>query len=184
MKKYLFFIMAGCILAACSNSGSKPSSPRKDHIDITNDMENAKGIIPSWVGEKQVIKMTDPIAHSGSYSCITSDTNGYSYKYEEMFKNINDEVPKRVIYSGWIYTTVANPQIAIICSIDENGQNYNWKPFPLQDKLTEVGKWVEFSTDFYLDDKPIKPEMFISLYAWNQSKKTVFLDDVKITFLY
>jgi hypothetical protein len=184
MKKYLLFSMVGCILAACSNSGSTPTGSNKDKIEITNDLENAKGIIPSWVGEKRVIEMTDPPAHSGTYACYTNDTSEYSYKYEEMFKNINGEVPKRVIYSGWVYTTVANPQIAIVCSIDENRQNYNWKVFPLQNILTESGKWVEFSTDFYLDDKPLKPDMYISLYALNQSKKTVYLDDVKITFLY
>ena len=176
--------MAGCILAACSNSSTNQASPRKDRIEITNDMENAKGIIPSWVGEKQVITMTDPAAHSGTSACITNDTAEYSYHYEEIFKNINNEVPKRVVLSGWVYTTMANPRFSIICSIAENQQNYDWKAFPLQDTLKEAGKWVEFSSDFFIDDKPLKPEMLISVYAWNQSKKAIYLDDLKVTFLY
>lgn len=182
MKKYLLFSIVGCILAACSNSGSTPTSSHKDQIEITNDMENAKGVIPSWVGEKRVIEMTDPTAHSGSYACYTNDTSEFSYHYEEYFKNINNEIPKRVIMSGWVYTTVANPKFSIICSIHEGQEQYNWKAFPLGDKFSETGKWVEFSSDFYIDDKPLKPDMLFDIYAWNQSKKSVFIDDLKVTF--
>ena len=187
MNKSFLFAVAGIVLSACSNSGSNTgafTSDRKDRIEITNDMENAKGVIPSWVGEDRVIVMNDPPAHSGTFAGVTNDTIEYSYYYLETLQNINGEVPKRVVFSGWIYTTAAKPNFSIICGIDENGSQYNWKAFPLADKLTEVGKWVEFSTEFYFDDKPLKPEMKIGLYAWNQSKKAVYIDDLKITFLY
>ena len=182
MKKYLIFIMAACILSACSNSGS--NSTRNDRIEITNDMENAYGMIPSWVGENRVFAMSDPPAHSGTFACITNDSAEYSYHYEEVLKNISSELPKRVVFSGWVYTTVPNPKFSIICSLTENQQNYDWKAFPLEKELTEAGKWVEFSGDFYFNDKPLKPEMLIGVYAWNQSKKTVYIDDLKVTFLY
>ena len=183
MKKYLLFVVAVFILAACSNTPNKPS-PRKDRIEITNDMENAKGVIPSWVGAERVFVMSNPPAHSGTYACITNDTAEYSYHYEEIFKNLNAEIPKRVILSGWVYTTVANPKLSVICSINENQTNRDWKAFPLDNTLTEAGKWVEFTSDFYLDSKVLNPDMMISVYAWNQSKKPIYLDDLKVTFLY
>lgn len=187
MKKYYLFVIAGFILSACSNSGSNKQTSEKKHqdrVEITNDLEDAHSVIPSWLGEKRVIAMTDPPAHSGTFACYTNDTSEYSYHYEEILKNIDSEIPKRVVFSGWIYTTVSNPKLSIICSIHENQEQYNWKAFPLDKDLTEAGKWVEFSSDFYLDDKPLKPEMLISVYAWNQSKKSVFIDDLKVTFLY
>lgn len=187
MKNFFLFAITGLALSACSNTGNNQgvfSSDRKDRIEITNDMENAKGVIPSWVGEDRVVVLNDPPAHSGTFAGVTNDTIEYSYYYQEILQNINGEVPIRVIFSGWVYTTVANPKFSIICNIDENGKQYNWKAFPLETQLTEVGKWVEFSTEFYFDDKPLKPEMKIGLYAWNQSKKTVYIDDLKITFLY
>lgn len=183
MKKYLFFVVAGFILSACSNSGSNTTT-RKDQIEITNDLENAKGVIPSWVGEDRVIVMNEPTAHSGIYAGIIKDTSEYSYYYREILKNINQELPKRVIFSGWIYTSVPNPQVSVVCNLNENQTRYNWKVFPLEKQLSEVGKWVEFSSDFYFDDKPLKPEMEIGMVMWYQGKIPVYIDDLKITFLY
>jgi hypothetical protein len=37
---------------------------------------------------------------------------------------------------------------------------------------------------FTLIKKPIKPDDDIALYAWNQSKKPVYIDDLKIKFTY
>jgi hypothetical protein len=186
MKKLIFFVFAGLIISACSNSGSRVQpvqEPGKNEVVITNDLENALAKIPSWKGDITVFDMKD-IAHSGGFVCGTNDTLEFSYTYNEIFKNINDRLPKQVIFSGWVYTTVANPKFSIICGLNENGKQYDWNAFPLEKELTESGKWVEFNASFYLDKKPIKPEDDISLYAWNQSKKPVYIDDLKVTFLY
>lgn len=190
MKKLFFSAIAVIIVSACSNSGSNTSNtsntnsgPRKDRIEITNDLENALASIPSWTGEKTVFDMKDK-AHSGGFVCITNDTLEFSYGYKELFKNINSALPKRVVFSGWVNTTVANPKFSILCAIEENTKLLEWRAYPLQTTLTEPGKWVEFTADFYLDKSPIKPESQISLLAWNQSKKPIYMDDLKITFLY
>jgi hypothetical protein len=88
---------------------------------ITNDLEAALSKIPAWKGEITVFNKKE-MAHSGSYVCITNDTLEYSYTYNEILKNINDSVPKSVIFSGWVYTTVANPKLSIICGLNENGK--------------------------------------------------------------
>lgn len=190
MKKLFFYVIAGLIVSACSNSGSNTSStsnavsePLKDRVEITNDLENALASIPSWKGEKTIFDQRDK-AHSGGFVCITNDTLEFSYGYKESFKNINGVLPKRVVFSGWVNTTIANPQFSILCTIEEDTKQLEWKAFPLQKTLTEPGKWVEFTADFYLDKSPIKPEDQITLLAWNQSKKPIYMDDLKITFLY
>jgi hypothetical protein len=185
MKKFLFFATAAILLASCSNSGSKAPADKgnQNEIVITNDLENAKGMIPSWYNEKTVIAMTDPQAHSGDYASITNDTLQFSYFYRELVKNLKSEIPKSANYSGWVYTTVANPDFSIICNINNDTVRYDWKAYPLKNELSEPGKWVEFSANFFFD-KPLQPSYEIGLVAWNQSKKNVFLDDVKITFNY
>lgn len=188
MKKLFFFALAGIIISACSNSSTQvqPAAEPvvKNEVVITNDLENAKGMIPSWFSENTVISMTQPVAHSGQYASVTNDTVEYSYMYNEVFKNIDSRLPKLVTYSGWIYTTVANPKFSIICGLNDNGKQYDWNPYPLEKELPEAGKWVEFTASFYFTDKPVKPEHDIKLYAWNQSKKPIYLDDLKITFVY
>jgi len=187
MKKLLFFVAVGIILSACSNSGNKTQSTDQNEqkeIVITNDLENAMGVIPSWLNENTVMITKDPLAHSGEYACVTNDTIEYSYTFKELVKNIKNESPKIITYSGWVYTTVANPNFSIVCNINENNQQYDWKGFPLDKELTETGKWVEFSTSFFFDKKPLKPEHEIGIFAWNLSKKPVYIDDLKITFTY
>lgn len=186
MKKLLLFVFSGMILLACSNSGNKTATGdqvKQNEIVITNDMENAMGVIPSWHNERSVIAMKDPMAHSGDYACVTNDTNEFSYSYTELFKNIRNGTPKSASLSGWVYTTVANPKFEIICNINNDSVRYEWKAFPLDKDLSETGKWVEFSSSFMFD-KPLKPEYEVALVAWNQSKKPVYLDDLKITFSY
>jgi hypothetical protein len=186
MKSSVLFSIVCLLFSSCSNSKPKTESEtstklQKNQLEITNDMENASTHVPSWINEKTVIAMTQPAAHSGKYACITNDTIEYSYTYQELLKNIISGVPKKVDVKGWIYTTVAKPQISIVVSISEKSTTYDWKAFPLADSIAETGKWVEFNAEFYMD-KPLNPEQEIKIYAWNQSKKPVYIDDLKIRF--
>ena len=187
MKKLIVFAIAGILLYSCSNSKSKTGEtagqPPQSKIEISNDLENASAVIPSWINEKTVVAMKDPAAHSGEYASLTNESSEYSYAYQELVKNINTGLPKTVDVKGWIYTTVAKPQLGIILNISEKDQNIDWSVFPLNDSLTETGKWVEFNCNFYFT-KPINPEQEIRIFAWNQSKQPVYLDDLKITFNY
>ena len=187
MKKLFLFAVVGILISACSNSGTKTQSAdpiEKHEVVVTNDMENAMAVIPSWYNENTVVAMTNPQAHSGMFAGITNDTVPYGYTYKETLKNLDSRAPKIVDVTGWVYTTSANPDFSIICGINENKQTYNWKTYPLGSLLGETGKWIEFKASFYFDDKPLKPELEISLYPWNKSKNTVYIDDLTFTFGY
>jgi hypothetical protein len=184
MKRLIVLAIAGSLFYSCSNSTPKNENnapPPQTRIEITNDMENAFAVIPSWINEKTVMALKEPAAYSGEYACVTNDTIEYGYAYGELFKNINSLLPKVVNVSGWVYTTVSNPNLGIILDISQDGKLYDWKAFPLTDALTETGKWVEFNANFYFD-KPLNPEQTLKIFPWNQSKKTVYFDDLKITF--
>ncbi|HOW30689.1 MAG TPA: hypothetical protein PLP88_03920 [Bacteroidales bacterium] len=188
MKRLIAFLAAAALISACSNNGGNnqkaSENNNQNHIEITNDMENALSMIPSWYNENHVIKMSEPPAHSGSYACITDETLQYSYTFKELLKNINEGVPKLVTVSGWMYATEPNPVISIICNVDENKKSISWKAVPLKDELNEAGKWVEFTANFYYNDVQLKPENELGILAWNQDKKTVYIDDLKITLEY
>lgn len=186
MKRILLFATIGLLLTACSNSGSKKQSvdnADQKEIVITNDMENALAVIPSWHNEKSVIIMKEPAAHSGEYACETNEQMEYSYSFSELFKNLNKGVPKMAVVSGWVYTTVASPKLGVIVDIKENDVLYDWKVFPLTDILADTGNWVEFKANYYFD-KPLNPEQKVSVFLWNQAKKPIYIDDLQITFTY
>ncbi len=186
MKNLFVFAIAGLLLSGCSNStpknGTQDQQPQT-RIEITNDMENAAAVIPSWINEKTVVAVEGIKAHSGEYACVTNDTSEYGYAYLERIKNINSTLPKVVTVNGWVYTTVTNPKLGIILDISQDNNLYDWKVFPLTNDLTEIGKWVEFKAIFYFD-KPLNPEQTIKIFPWNQSKKPIYFDDLKITFEY
>jgi hypothetical protein len=146
-------------------------------------LENAKAKIPSWRGEVTIFDNKEK-AHSGGFVCITNDTLEYSCSYDEVLKNLSDRLPKRVIFSGWVNSTTANPKFSIICGLNENGKQYDWNAFPLESVLVKPGTWMEFSADFYLDKKPLKLTDEIVIFAWNQSKTPIYMDDLKVRFLY
>jgi hypothetical protein len=187
MKTLLSLVLTGFIMCSCSKPAIKTQTDDQfgqKEVVITNDMENAKGVIPGWLNENTVLVTKKPLAHSGEYACLTNDSNQYSYYYKEIVKNLRIGVPKMATFSGWVYTTISNPNFAIICNINENSKLYDWKAYPLDKELTKTEKWVEFSSSFYFDRLPLKPDMEIGIFAWNQSKKPVFIDDLKITFTY
>jgi hypothetical protein len=187
MKKLVFFAIAGVLMYGCSNSKPKTETAAapapQNLIEITNDMENALAVIPSWSNEKTVIAMKEPAAHSGEYACALNDSTEYSYAFNELAKNINTGVPKTILVNGWVYTTTANPDFSIVLNVSENQKAVDWKVFPLKDELKETGKWVEFTATFY-PEKTMNPEQNINLYAWNPSKQKLFIDDLKISFIY
>jgi hypothetical protein len=185
MKKIIVFAFSVIILYSCSNTtpktGTDLADPELNLIENTNDMEYAAAIIPSWSNEKTVIVMKEPAAHSGKYACVTNDSLEYSYTFAEQIRNINTGLPNRVDVSGWIYSTIAKPNIAIILDVSENDKPYDWMAFPLADSLTVSGKWVEFTSSFYFS-KPLNPEQVIKIFAWNQSGMPIFIDDLKLRF--
>ena len=115
---------------------------------------------------------------AGSYTLLP-----LGFKVVEKIKNIIPGLPKIVTVTGWAFTTVSSPNLAIILDVSENDKPYDWMAFPLTDKLTETGKWVEFNATFYFN-KPMNSEQQIKIYPWNQSKKAVYIDDLKIKFEY
>lgn len=185
MKKFVLLAISGIILYSCSNSksetGTDAVNPNQNLVENSNDMEDAASLIPSWSNEKTVIVMKEPLAHSGKYACVTNDTLEYSYTYAEQIKNINTGLPNRVDVSGWIYSTVEKPNIAIILDVSENEKPYDWMAFPLADSVTISGRWIEFNSSFYFS-KPLNPEQVIKIFAWNQSAKPIFIDDLEFRF--
>jgi hypothetical protein len=190
MKNLFLVAFTGLLIYSCSNSTQKTDkqaipadNPKQNQLVITNDMEIASTHVPSWNNERTVIEMKNPAAHSGKYACVTNDTIEYSYTYQELFKNIHTGVPKMVTVDGWVYSTAVKPNFSIVLNVTEKGNQYDWKVFPLADSLTETNKWVKFSNTFYME-KPLNPEQEIKIFGWNQSKKTVYIDDFKFTFEY
>lgn len=189
MKKIFAIILIGFSLWSCSGSDQKSATPAGDNakdqntVVISNDLENAAAIIPSWSNEKTVVKMDGAPAHSGQFVSMVDDQFEYSYGFHEYLDNINQSVPKKVHVKGWVYSSVVSPDLSIVLDISENNQLVEWKAYSLTPLITEAKKWTEFNAHFDIT-KPIKGSNLIKIFGWNHGKKLAYFDDFEITFEY
>lgn len=187
MKNIFLLASIGLIAFSCSNSGNSPQAtqeqPKQKEVVIFNDMENAAGIIPSWNNEKTVVSMAAPAkAHSGEFASKVDKDEVYSYSYAELFKNINNVVPKKVIVNGWVNSAEYNEGLIIAMDVNENNKSVIWKGNPITSQINTQNEWHEFTTEFIID-QAVTPEYQIKIFAYGAGK-TAYFDDLKITFEY
>jgi len=189
MKKILALALVGVALWGCSGSDQKSTNATTDQAKdentfvISNDLENAAAIVPSWSNEKTVVKMNGAPAHSGQYVSMVDDQFAYSYGFHEFVDNINQSIPKKVVVKGWLYSSVASPDLSMVLDISENNKQVDWKAYSLTPVITEANKWIEYKANFDIN-KPIQPSSLIKIFGWNPGKKLAYFDDFEITFEY
>ncbi|GAB1405394.1 hypothetical protein MASR1M74_25750 [Lentimicrobium sp.] len=184
-------LIAGMFYACSHNPGS--SSNEKELTDynpqisenqmiIATDMENV-GALPSyWRNGFSVYRMDEIPAHSGQYAVKVTEEHQYSLTFREIFKNLNEKLPTRVIFTGWYYFTEPNENAGLIMEINDSDTSYIWKAYNLANVNPAVNQWNEFNA-YFTFDKPLNPEQEINLFATG-SQKLVYFDDFKIIFEY
>ncbi|MBK7030440.1 MAG: hypothetical protein IPH45_15115 [Bacteroidales bacterium] len=188
MRSLLILALAGILMYGCSNSNSNQNADQsatpadQNSVVITNDMENAAAMIPSWINEVTVVKMENGPAHSGEFVSKVDDKILYTYTYRENFENISQKLPKRVVVNGWINSPAPAEGLGIVMDINENNVIQIWKSYSLANTAETPNKWYEFTAYFPID-KPIKPNFQVKIYGFS-GNKTAYFDDLKITFEY
>ena len=186
MRLFLSILVAVTFVAACSNSNQSntPAVPKADEnqIVITNDMENAAAMIPSWINEAVVVKMENGTAHSGEFVARVDDQNLYTYAFMESFENINQKLPKRVVMNGWVNSPDPSPELGLIMDISEDNVMKIWKSYSLTKTVEKPNQWFEFTAYFPIDQQ-IQPNYKVKLFGYS-GKKLAYFDDFKITFEY
>lgn len=188
MRNLFILAIAGILLYGCSNSNQNQGQQEaaapvdQNQVVITNDMENAAAIIPSWINEVTVVKMENGKAHSGEFVSKVDDQTLYSYAYREYFENINQKLPKRIVVNGWVNSPDPAEGLGIVMDVNENNELRMWKSYSLTKSVETPNAWYEFTAYFPID-KPIKPNYQVKLFGFS-GKKTAYFDDFKITFEY
>ncbi|NVO19682.1 MAG: hypothetical protein HXX13_08280 [Bacteroidetes bacterium] len=183
MKILIMILVVGLAFCSCNNSSSSPDkNSDSNKIEVTNDLENALSLIPSWVNEKTICKMENGKAHSGDFVSKVDDVNIYTYAYREYLMNISKKLPKAIYVSGWVNSPNPAETLCMILDIGDGKTPLLWKSYYLKSIVTEPNKWFEFRAGFNID-KPIKPEYLLKIYGASGGKVAYF-DDFKITFEY
>jgi hypothetical protein len=166
MKKLLF---AALVLSAACN-------PQKQKgLVYYNDYESIKGWAPVTLSKK--------IAHSGIYSNQLDSTHVYGAGFKQVFKEISENKVIKVKVNFWTYITPnATGKFVVEIRNSDNSMAF-WTAKTLSDIAPKIGIWQQAHVDFTFPDSIIKSTSTVSIYPWNVSKGTFYVDDLRLEFV-
>lgn len=181
--KNLFIITILAVMATACGSGNqeKSEASSSNEITFTTDLENIDSLLneipASWKNEKTI---AEGMAHSGKFASKIDSTSEFSFVFEQKLSYIDARVPKKVHYTAWIYSDMANTPGSIVVSVNNNAY---YKGFKIADFFPAGKEWKQVSATFELPET-LTGENIIKGYVWNQNKNPLIIDDISIKFEY
>jgi len=176
MKKFIILAVIICaiiLIAACSGNKEDKTVNKPGVTSFSNDMETT-----GWMNQQTLTKET---AHSGKFSSRIDSVLPFSFGYADLFKNINDTLPQKVDVDFWILYPQTGIKTNLVVSIDSIGKNIFWTGIELVDSIKTPNQWKEIKGTVNLPANIMATDK-ISVYVWNNDKKSVYIDDLKVTF--
>jgi hypothetical protein len=122
-------------------------------------------------------------AHSGKNVTYVDSTEQYSDMLC-LTNNVNDLVNNDSLFvnvSFWKYEKDLNANALLVISIESDGKVDYWRRvYEIKNSAdNEIGKWVYVSNVIRV---PRLQSKKIKIMLWNRNDKTIFMDDVKVSF--
>lgn len=163
MKKLLITLTAFALLTGCS---------KKKPTVFENDTD-----FHDWINQKTVKESGQ--AHSGSTVSVMDSVHMYSLGFSKTLENISSNKFKEVTFSYWVYVKSDKAKVTTVFSVDFNGQNIDWMGRPVN--IRELNKWTQVQ-EVYKISPNAKPNNQLTIYALNESKEEILIDDLKLEF--
>jgi hypothetical protein len=178
MKKnlpYLLLLVIIIVFSACSGNKSDKGAGEPGSRLVSCDMENL-----GWMNLQTLSK---DVAHSGKFATKVDSLNEYSFGLSNTFNNLSDSLPTSVDVSMWMFFTQLKTKSSVIISIDSVNKNIFWKGISITDSIKAASQWQEIKVNFEIPKK-IMPTDNIKIYVWNNEKRAIYMDDLKLLFHY
>lgn len=176
MKKYIILAVILCVailFVACSGNNEDKKENSAGAASFSNDLESA-----GWMNQQTLTKET---AHSGKFSSRIDSVFQYSFGYADVFKNISETLPEKVDVDFWILYPQTGIKTNLVVSIDSVGKNIFWSGLELKDSIKIPNQWKEIKATIDLPANIMATDK-ITVYIWNNDKKSAYIDDLKVTF--
>ncbi len=129
--------------------------------------------------------LTSKYAHSGKYSLKMDSTIQFSPSYKIKFKDLTKNYYAWLRVSVWVYPVhnLSETSSSLIVSFQHNGENYKYRGVNLNSpgikNTLKYNQWNKISIDYLTPEVRRKSDNLI-VYLWNQGKKDIYFDDLKI----
>jgi len=108
----------------------------------------------------------------------------YSLAFTQSFNEISTEKVGRVKVSMWAFMTDSAKGSMVVEVRNPAGKVIMWESGNLYQPYVKNNKWQMISSDFlFRNDSITKPENTVFVYAWNNSKKEFYIDDIRVEFI-
>jgi hypothetical protein len=162
MNKLLIILASVTLLVSCS---------KKKPTVFENDTD-----FHDWINQQTIKNI--PNAHSGFSASIVDSLHQYSLGFSNTIENISGKF-KEVTFSYWVYAKSENAKLSTVFSVDFNGKNIDWTGKPVF--IKEPNKWFEVHETYKISENA-KPNNQLTMYALNDSKEELLIDDLKVEF--
>lgn len=168
-------LLAGLLLAGCGNSDKVSEVDPKMMIDTNFD--DLQGWVNNATGS-----LNNKVAHSGRNSITVGAGKEYSLTFTSPLGQLIAAKPRKLHLEAWVRTEEANTPAQLVVQVAkaDSDEKLFWKGIPLAEG-SKIGQWTEVKADLALPDG-ISSDNVLSVYMWgNNSGKTVYLDDLRLT---
>jgi glutaredoxin-related protein len=162
MNKLLILIASVTLLASCS---------KKKPTVFENDTDSH-----DWINQKTIKEISG--AHSGSSASVIDSVHMFSLGFSKTIEDINSKF-KEVEFSYWVFVKSDKAKLSTVFSVDFNGKNVDWTGRKVN--IKELNTWIEVRETYKLTPNT-KPNNQIGIYALNESKEEILIDDLKLEF--
>lgn len=126
-------------------------------------------------------KVTNEMAHSGSYAAYTDSFNDFSQTFEMEYGFAKSKKYRTMMVSAWCYKTLDDPKAGLVASVESPEKQLSYSSSDLSKSMSEVNQWEQVSV--FLELPGQAPEHSkIKVYLWSPGKNKVYMDDVLIEF--
>lgn len=152
-------------------------TPKQKGLIYFNDFESMKGWAPAYLNKEP--------HRSGQYSNKMDSVNIYGVTLRLPFKEVSDRKIKKVKVSFWALMIETNSKSEIVVEVyapDKTKLFYLAKD--MNSFVSKPKKWTEIKLEYtFPGDEIVMPQNIISVYPYNESKKDIYIDDLKIEFV-
>jgi hypothetical protein len=122
----------------------------------------------------------DSISHSGKKCLITNQSNPYSNAISVMHKTITKKSYTWIKASVWLFSKFPADSLdaSLVIQLEHKKRIFKFKGYQLTSSNFKPNIWNKVECYFLTPDDLRSNEDLVSIYFWNKSKHTIFVDDL------
>lgn len=162
-----------------------PAPPIAEYTVAAERSPGPDAFLYSFENDGPAALRTSEKAYNGKYSTVAAGRLSFSMVVNRTAAACNLSIPSRIACSAWLYIADARstPDASLIVMIrNKKGRELFSSAITVKGDAIPQQKWFKISGSFEIKDIVLSPDDIVSVYLWNNSKCTIYMDDLLTVF--